>query len=237
MIRVMLLDNQEIVRKGIRSIIDSQPDCAVVGEAGDGIEALRMVEELNPNVIVLELMLRGTGGLELLQQLHNRSDKTGVVVLSMYANEVYVFEAFRAGAQAYVLKESAVDDLLAAIHRVALGQTFLCTDLAQHAFDIYSRNNNHADTDPYETLSSRERQILHLIVEDNLSSSLIAKRLFISRRTVETHRANLMRKLGVSSYHSLIRYGIQKGILPPAEEEEKEEVYSATPALDYAAWA
>ena len=237
MTSLLLVDGHEIVRKGIRSLVESQSDFTVVAEASDGIEALKLVEALKPDVMVLEIMLKGIGGLEVVQQLSNRSPETKVVILSMYGNEVYVVEAVRAGAQAYVLKDSSAEELLTAIRRAASGQNFLCAHLAQRAFDVYSRNNKpKKEEDPYELLTCRERQILHLIVQEELSSALVAKRLFISRRTVEIHRSNMMKKLGVKTHTNLIRYAIQRGILPPVEERDEEpamassKVYTAVAA-------
>ncbi|MBI2852463.1 MAG: response regulator transcription factor [Chloroflexi bacterium] len=235
MISLLLVDGHEVVRKGIRALVGSEPDLTVAGEASDGLEALRLAEETQPDVMVLELMLKGIGGLEVMQQLNGRSLPIKTVILSMYGNEVYVVEALRAGAQAYVLKDSSADELLTAIRKVAVGQSFLCSRLAQRAFDAYSRKNMQWGEDPYEALTNRERQILHLIVQEELSSALIAKRLYISRRTVEIHRSNMMRKLSVKSHNSLIRYAIQRGFLPPLDENGDDvdrasrKIYSMSP--------
>jgi DNA-binding NarL/FixJ family response regulator len=208
---VMLADDHPIVRQGLRAILQTERGLQLVGEAADGLETLRLVERLHPQVLVLDLMMPGLNGLEVARQVAKRSPRTRIVVLSMHANEVYVLEALRAGANAYVLKESSVDDLVQAIRAVAVGQRFFSREISVPALEIYEQRAEATPPDPYHTLTPREREVLQLTAEGH-SGNEIAERLFISPRTVESHRGNLMRKLGLRNQKELVRYGLERGI-------------------------
>jgi DNA-binding NarL/FixJ family response regulator len=182
----------------------------VAGEAADGIETLRLVGQLRPNVLVLDLMMPGLGGLDTARQVVRLSPRTHIVVLSMHSNEAYVVESLRAGAGAYVLKESGADELIRAVRAAAVGRPFISPAISQDALDVYMRKADKPWRDPYETLTVREREVFHLTAEGQ-SGAAVAERLFISPRTVESHRANLMRKLGLRNHKELIRYAAQRG--------------------------
>jgi DNA-binding NarL/FixJ family response regulator len=213
MTTIVLADDHHVVRQGLRSLLEAEPDFSVIDETGDGLEAAQLVERLQPDVLVLDLMMPGLNGLEVTRQVSQRSPRTQVVILSMHANEAHVLEALRAGAAAYVLKESTSAELVQAVREAVAGRRYLSPPLSERAIEIYMQKAESAVLDPYETLTPREREVLHLVVEGHTNAE-IADRLFISRRTVETHRANFMRKLGLRTQTDLISYALRRGILP-----------------------
>lgn len=220
---ILLADDHELVRKGIRFLLEAEPDFRVAAEAASGSETFRLAQEVKPDVVVLDLNMPDIGGLDLITRLKTEMSVTKIVVLSMYSNEVYVTEALRCGAEGYVLKEAAPAELITAIREIAAGRRFLCSALAQRAFRAYSNGTKTVDEmeDPFKRLTARELQILQLIVEKNLTNAEIGEQLFISRRTVEIHRANMMKKLSFKSYSDLVHLAVMRGLLP-AEKEEKQ---------------
>ena len=214
--RIVLADDHPVVRHGVRSLLQTDADLAVIGEASDGIETVQMVEKLLPDVLVVDLMIPGLNGLEITRQVRQRSPGTRVIILSMHANEPYVLEALKNGASGYVLKDSSGTDLIQAIRTVAAGQRYLSPPLSERAVEAYMMKSQESSYDAYEGLTDREREVLQLAAE-GLSNPDIAGRLSISPRTVETHRANLMRKLGLKTQTDLIRYALKRGILPMEE--------------------
>jgi DNA-binding NarL/FixJ family response regulator len=158
--------------------------------------------------------MNGINGLEVTRQISKRSPKTGVIILSMYGNESYVLEALRAGAKAYILKESSSSELVRAVREVASGHHYLGPPLSERAIQSYLQRTETSVVDPYDTLTTREREVLHLAAQ-GCTNAEIAAQLYISRRTVEIHRANMIRKLGLHSQAQLVRYALQRGILPP----------------------
>ncbi len=213
MVTIVLADDHHVVRQGLRSLLEAEPGFKVVGEAGDGLEALRLIESLKPDVLVLDLMMGGMNGLEVTRQVGKRSVKTAVVILSMYGNESYVHEALRSGAKGYILKESTSDELVRAVRQAAIGRRYLSSSLSERAIDAYVDKAEDSSLDPYDTLTTREREVLHLAAQGYTNAD-IAARLYISRRTVEVHRSNMMVKLGLRSQTDLIRYALQRGFLP-----------------------
>jgi DNA-binding NarL/FixJ family response regulator len=211
--RIVLADDHPVVRHGVRSLLQAEPDFAVVGEASNGLETVQLVEKLQPEVLVVDLMIPGLNGLEVTRQVKQRLPQTRVVVLSMHANEPYVLEALKNGASGYVLKDSSGTDLVLAVKQVLGGQRYLSPPLSERAVEAYLQRSQDTAFDPYDALTEREREVLHLAAE-GLSNPDIAARLSISPRTVETHRANLMRKLGLKTQTDLIRYALKRGILP-----------------------
>ncbi|MFQ5944069.1 MAG: response regulator [Anaerolineales bacterium] len=213
MITIVLAEDHRIVRQGLRALLKAEPGFSIGGETGDGLEAVELVERLEPDVLVVDLMLPSLDGIEVMRQVVKRSPKTHVVILSMHANEAYVTEALMKGAGAYVLKEASKNDLVRAIREVIAGKHFLSAPLAEHAIKAYIEKGTTELADPYETLTKREREVLHLAAEAHTNNE-IAARLSISHRTVETHRANLMRKLNLRSQTDLIRFALSRGIIP-----------------------
>jgi two-component system, NarL family, response regulator NreC len=211
---LLLADDHLIVRQGLRALLATETDLRLVGEASEGLEAVRLAERLRPDVLVLDLMMPGLNGLDVARQVARRSPETRMVILSMHAHEAYVLEALLAGASAYVLKESSSDELVKAIRAVTSGRRYLSPPLSEEALGAYTRRTGSLPPDPYHTLTAREREVLQLTAEGH-SGSDIAERLFISPRTVETHRANLMRKLKVRNQKELVRYALQRAPQAP----------------------
>ena len=210
---IVLADDHHIVRQGLRALLEVEKDLQVVGEAGDGLEAVQTVESLGPKVLVLDLMMPGLNGLDVLKQIKKRSPNTQIVILSMYANEAYVLEALSNGASAYVLKDSKSADLVQAVREAAAGRRYLSPPLTARAIEVYQQRAQATSLDRYDTLTAREREVLHLAAE-GMTNSEIAVRLGISSRTAETHRANLMHKLDMHSQAELIRFALRRGIIP-----------------------
>ena len=210
---IVLADDHHIVRQGLRALLEVEKDLQVVGEAGDGLEAVQTVESLGPKVLVLDLMMPGLNGLDVLKQIKKRSPNTQIVILSMYANEAYVLEALSNGASAYVLKDSKSADLVQAVREAAAGRRYLSPPLTARAIEVYQQRAQATSLDRYDTLTAREREVLHLAAE-GMTNSEIAGRLGISSRTAETHRANLMHKLDMHSQAELIRFALRRGIIP-----------------------
>ena len=210
MLRMILAEDHPIVREGFRSLLAAEPDVEVVAETGDGAEAVALVERWRPDVLVVDLVLPSLDGLEVTRRARAASPETGVVVLSMHKHEAYVTQAVQSGAAGYVLKESGVEDLVAALRAVRAGGRFFSGGLTDPA----GGGRPAAASDRYETLSPREREVLHLVAEGQTARE-IAARLFLSPRTVETHRGNALAKLGLRSQAELIRYVIERGLVPP----------------------
>ena len=209
--RVVLAEDHQIVRQGFVSLLAPEPDIEVVAETGDGAEAVALAERERPDVLVVDLVLPSLDGLEVMRRARAASPETGAVVLSMHKHGAYVARAVRAGASGYVLKESGVEDLVAAIRAVSGGGRFFSAGLDDPA---EAGGVGQGAADRYDTLSPREREVLHLVAE-GLTAPAIAERLFLSPRTVETHRGNGLAKLGLRSQAELIRYVIERGLVPP----------------------
>lgn len=214
MTTIILADDHHVVRQGLQALLEAEPDFQIVGEAAEGREAVQLVERLQPEVLILDLMMPSLSGLEVTRQVRQRSPRTRVVILSMYADEAYVLEALRNGAAGYVLKKSTADELVRAVREVTTGRRYLSPPLSEKGVETLMKEADESKQDPHELLTSREREVLPLIAEGHTNAE-IADRLVISPRTVEFHRANLMRKLGTRTQADLIRYALQRNILPP----------------------
>lgn len=212
-ISVLLADDHQIVREGLRSLLAGDSEFSVVGEASDGPEALALAAQTQPDVLVLDLMMPGLHGLEVIRRLRQSAPQTRVVVLSMHANEAYVLEALRHGAAGYLLKDSSMAELTEAVRAAAGGRRYLGAPLTQQAIEAYIERSRTKPVDPYETLTDREREVLQLTAEGR-SAAEIAEQLGISPRTVEVHRGNLMRKLGLRNQNEVVRYALRRGLVP-----------------------
>jgi DNA-binding NarL/FixJ family response regulator len=223
-VNIVLAEDHQIVRQGLKVLLEAEADFRVVGQAGDGVEAVRMVEKIRPNVLVLDLRLPGLSGLDVVRQVHKRAPDTKIVILSMYANEAYVLASLRSGAAGYVLKDLSVADLVRAVREALAGRRYLSPPLTERAIEAYAKKADPELSDFYDRLTDREREVVQLAAHGHTNVE-IGKRLFISPRTVEIHRANAMHKLGLRSRVDLVRYMFQRGILPmdpmqdPAEEK------------------
>ena len=210
MTTAVIADDHEIVRRGLKSLLESH-DCRILAEASDGLTAAQTVAKLKPGLLFLDLNMPRLHGLEVLKQVRASSPHTRVVVLSMHNDEPYVIEALRAGAAAYLLKGSESEEIGAALKEVLAGRRYLSAPLSEWAINALATRTPDA-SDPLATLSPREREVLQLAAE-GLGNPEIAEKLFISPRTAETHRTNLMRKLGLQTQTDLVRFAIRKGLI------------------------
>lgn len=209
--KVLLVDDHKVVRQGLKALFANEPDVEIVGEAGDGREALARVPELQPDVILMDISMPGLNGIEATRQIRQSYPDIKVIVLSMHANEEYVFQVLRAGASGYVLKQSDSLEVLTAIRAALAGGSFLSPPISRTVIDDYVRRaearRHNSDID---VLTAREREVLQLLAE-GLSNREIAAQLSISVKTVETHRSNMMNKLDMSSKTELVKYALRKG--------------------------
>jgi DNA-binding NarL/FixJ family response regulator len=211
--RVLLADDHVLIRAGLRMVVDAQPDLTVVGEAGDGSEAVNQAESLKPDVAVLDIGMPRLNGIDAAQQIREKLPETQIVMLSMHSDEGYVLRALKAGAKAYLLKDSAETDLARAIRAAAEGKSFFSPAVGRVLLEDYVRKlQRTGGEDSYDLLSPREREILQLVAEGK-SSKEIANLLNLSVYTVETHRARVMQKLNLRGIPELILYAVRKGII------------------------
>lgn len=211
MTTVVIADDHEIVRRGLRTLLEADGSCRVVADAADGLTALQTVEKIKPALLILDLNMPRMHGLEVLKHVRAGSPNTRVIVLSMHNDEPYVIEALRAGAAAYLLKGSESQEIAQALKEVVAGRRYLSAPLSEWAINALATRV--ADTaDPLNALSPREREVLQLAAEGH-GNPEIAEKLFISPRTAETHRTNLMRKLALQSQTDLVRFSIRRGII------------------------
>jgi two-component system, NarL family, response regulator NreC len=215
-VRIVLAEDHQIVREGLRSLLRDARGFEVVGETGDGLAIEALVAQHRPDVLVADLVLPGLNGIEATRRVRKRHPETRVVVLSMHADEPFVLEALSAGASAYVLKDTTATELLRAIGEAAAGRRYLSAGLAAGLRELALDRRGAAEGgDPYEALTDREREVLQLVAE-GLTSRAIAERLGLSPRTVESHRANVMAKLRTPSTAGLVRFVAERRLLPPA---------------------
>ena len=212
MTTIVLADDHQILRQGLRKLLEEETGYHIVGETGDGLEAVELVERLKPDILVVDIVMPGLNGLDVIRSVRQRSEQTHIIVLSMHANEGYVVQALRYGASGYLLKESSSTELIQAVEEVVAGRRYLSTSLAERALDAYVEKVGQSVSDPYEMLTERERQVLQLAAEGH-SNAEIATRLSIGVRTVETHRSNLLHKLALKNQNDLTRYAMQRGLL------------------------
>lgn len=220
-ITIVLADDHRIVREALRSLLQTESDFKVLAEAADGLAAAELTEKLSPNVLVLDLMLPGLSGLDALRRIARRSPRTRVVVLSMYTTEAHLVAALKHGASAYVAKDASASELVTAIRKAVAGERYLSAPFSTALLDEYLGRAAGNHPDPYETLTNREREVLHLAAEGR-SSAQIADRLRISPRTAETHRANALKKLKLHGQTHLVLYAVEKGLLPSQSVEASE---------------
>lgn len=202
-----------MVRQALKVLLESDPEFEIVGETDDGLETVSLVDKLRPDVLLLDLIMPGLNGLEVARQVSQRSPEVRIVVLSMHADEEYVLEALGNGAMGYVLKDSSASELVDAIKSVVKGQRYLSSRLNERAIEYYAQSAGSVPLRPYDRLTNREREVLQLSAEGQ-SIPEIGRKLSISARTAETHRANVMRKLGMHTQAELIRFALRRGLLP-----------------------
>jgi len=213
MIRIILAEDHAVMRRGLRLVLEEQKDFQVVGEAGDGREAVALVESLKPDVAVLDITMPNMNGIEAARQISAKQPGVSIVVLSMHSDEGYVLRALKAGARGYLLKESPEADLIHAIRSVSQGKAFFSPAVSRMLVEDYVRQLQDKDIeDSYELLTQRERELLQLIAEGK-SNKDVANMLNLSLYTVETHRGNIMEKLNLHSVPELILYAVRKGVI------------------------
>ena len=212
-IRILLADDHTIIRSGLRLLLEQQPDFKVVAEAADGREAVELVSKEHPEVAVLDISMPQLNGIEATQQIVSREPRTNVVILSMHSDEGYVLRALKAGARAYILKNSADADLIRAVRSVSEGKSFFSPVISKMLLEDYIRQIRDKEVeDSYDLLTPREREILQLLAEGKANKE-VAKILKLSLYTVETHRGNILEKLNLHGVPELILYAVRKGII------------------------
>jgi DNA-binding NarL/FixJ family response regulator len=211
-IKVVLVDDHTMVRSGVKALLEGSPGIQVIGEASDGREAVKLAGKLNPDVVVLDVAMPKLNGIEAARQIKRNQPTCHVVMLSMHEDRQYIFEALRAGAGGYVLKDAAFSELVNALRTVTGGQTYLSPAVAGTVLEDYvNRARGDIAGNELEKLSGREREVLQLIAEGK-SSPEIAKALHISIHTVDTHRRNIMEKLDVHNLAGLIKFAVRHGL-------------------------
>jgi two-component system, NarL family, response regulator NreC len=212
-VRVLLADDHAIVRRGLKSLLESEPGLTVVAEAGDGLEALRLAAELQPDLVVLDIAMPLLNGIEVAARLQSMERPPQVVVLSMHNDESYILRALASGARAYLLKDATDEDLLPAIRTVSGGKPFFSAAVSAVLVEDYIHHlKARGLTDTFHLLTSREREVLQLLAEGR-SNKEVAALLDLALSTVETHRANLMQKLNLHNTAEIVLYAVRKGMI------------------------
>jgi DNA-binding NarL/FixJ family response regulator len=211
-LKVLLVDNHTLVRAGIRALLEQIPNVVVIGEAGDGREALKLVEAQRPDLVLMDITMPVMNGLEATARIVKEFPGTRIVMLSVHTDEEYVLQALRAGAAGYLLKDAGRVELEIAVAAVARGETYLSPAVSRHVVGDYVRRTGSGKEGRLETLTPRQREILQLVAEGK-STKEIASILDVSVKTVETHRAQLMERLDIHDVAGLVRYAIRTGVV------------------------
>lgn len=214
-IKLLLVDDHEVIRTGLRMLLASQPDLVIAGEAASGLQALEIAGICQPDVVVMDITLPDISGIETTRRLKEKYPNIAVVALTIHEDEQYFFEMLQAGAMGYVPKRAAPDDLITAIRAAKSNEIYIYPSLAKALVnDFLGRSTQEPDHTSIDGLTQREEEVLGLLAE-GLSNDEIGDRLSISRHTVARHRENLMRKLGLHSRSELVKYAIRKGLITP----------------------
>ena len=212
-IRILLADDHNVLRDGMRLLLERQPGFVVVGEAGDGRETIELVQDQQPNVVVMDIAMPNMNGIEATRRIVEKHPHTGVVILSMHYDESYVLRSLKAGARAYLLKDALKSELIAAIHAVSQGRSFFSPKISRILQEDYVQAlGRKGEDDTYELLTDREREILQLVAEGKTNKE-IANSLNLSLYTVDTHRTHILQKLNLHSVPEVILYAVRKGII------------------------
>jgi two-component system, NarL family, response regulator NreC len=212
-IRILLADDHNVMRRGLRLLLESQPGFVIVAEAADGAQAVERAKETQPDVVVLDIAMPHLSGTDAAQRISELLPETAIVILSMHSDEGYLLRALKAGAKGYLVKDSPEGDLIEAIKAVSAGKAFFSPEVSRMLVEDYVRElRTRGIDDSYDLLTSREREILHLLAEGK-SNKDIAAQLNLSLFTVETHRRNLQDKLNIHSLAELILYAVRKGVI------------------------
>lgn len=208
MVTVLIADDHDVIRQGLKSILDKQPEYKVIGEAKDGEDALVKVEKLKPDVLLLDISMPKISGLDIIAQVKRRAADITIIIISVYKMSAYILKAFKAGAKGYLVKENAAEELLLALRRVLSGQTYLSATASAFILDKVAAGGIEKALKEKELLTTREHDILRLLVEGKTAKE-IAKALFLSRRTVENYKNNLLDKLNLHKTGELIKYALE----------------------------
>jgi two-component system, NarL family, response regulator NreC len=212
-IRILLADDHTVMRAGLRLLLERQPNLTVVGEAADGRQAVELAQRERPDVVIMDIAMPHMNGVEAARQIVNHSPETAVAILSMHSDESYVIRSLKAGARAYLLKDSAEADLLEAVHAIREGKSFFSPAVRRILKEDYVHQLEEMGAeDSYELLTNREREVLQLVAEGK-SNKEVANLLNLSLYTVETHRTHILQKLNLHSVPELILYAVRKGII------------------------
>jgi len=213
MTRVLVADDHALVRQGIRSLLADAPDLEIIAEASDGRETVMLVDQLRPDIAIIDISMKELSGIEAIAQVRRKAPATLIIALSMFGEERYVTRAVRSGAKAYVLKDSSGEDLLQAIRAVQSGQSFFSPSVAKIMLDAYSRGlDGVVVEDKYELLTDREREIYQMLAEGK-TNKVIADELGLKMHTVETHRLRVMNKLDVHNMAQLVLSAVRRGVV------------------------
>jgi len=213
MIRIVLADDHALVRTGLRLLLETIPDVNVVGEASDGLEALKLIEKHRPDCVLMDLAMPGMGGVEAVARSRERFPNVPILVVSMYADEAYVHRALAAGAAGYLLKDSDKKELETAVRTVCKGEMYLTPAISKTLVAALARKSPQSDAgSPLETLTARQREVLRLVAEGN-STKQVAAVLGLSVKTVEAHRGAIMERLGIRDLAGLVRFAIRSGLV------------------------
>lgn len=212
-LKVLIADDHGVVRKGLRLLLEQYPEIEVVGEAANGRDAVRLATELSPNVVLMDVAMPLLNGIDAAEQIRKTGSQTGIIMLTMHADESYVLRALSAGVKGYLLKESAEDDLLRAVKAVAVDRPFFSPAITQTLLEDYMRVlKQEGLSDSFELLTSREREVLQLLAEGK-SNKEVAAILDVSLYTVESHRTNLMQKLNLHNTAEIVLYAVRKNLV------------------------
>ena len=206
-IRILLADDHAVVRKGFRLILNQEGDLEVVGEAGDGEQAVELARELRPDVIIIDVGMPKVNGVEATRRILEYCPESQILILSMYNDAVYVRESLRAGARGYLLKDAIDEDLLRAVRAVAIGEAFLSPAISRTVLEDYQQT-----TDPFDTLTAREREVLQMLAEGKVAKE-IATALNVSVFTVDAHRGRILKKLGLKSSTELVKFAMRRRLI------------------------
>jgi two-component system response regulator NreC len=214
-IRLLLVDDHDVVRTGLRMLLEGQPDLIIVGEAKNGLQAITLANSISPDVVVMDLTLPDISGIEATRQLKIEHPEIAVVALTIHEDEQYFFEMLQAGASGYIPKRAAPEDLISAIRAAAKNEIYIYPSLTKALVtDYLSRGSQETRSPSMDPLTAREEEVLALLAE-GLSNEEIGEKLSISKHTVARHRENLMRKLELHSRSELVKYAIRKGLISP----------------------
>jgi len=210
--KILICDDHKIFREGLKALLAAQPGVKVVGGARDGIEAVKLARELSPDIVIMDISMPGLNGIEAARKLSKVKKSARVIALSMHNDRKYVTEIFKAGARAYLLKDSAFEELMDAIKAVSCGRYFLSAGITSIVLDDYIKGPSRDPRSAFTLLSAREREVLQLLAE-GLRTKEISQKLALSVKTVETHRKKIMEKLGITSIAGLTRYAVKEGLV------------------------